>query len=129
MRIVDLCKKRKKMKKLDAEELEYNVEKLDFFRDTHFIDKFLKINKDVLHCYVVAGTQVLHRKSGPAIVMKDGSEAWFQFGMLHRENGEAVSGCFRVGDPEDLELYLFGDFYSVTQFLKITKKENLMAFM
>lgn len=33
----------------------------------------------------------LHREDGPAVIWRDGSEAWFHNGKLHRTTGPAVA--------------------------------------
>ena len=39
--------------------------------------------------YNAAG--LLHREDGPAVIWRDGSEAWFHNGKLHRTTGPAVA--------------------------------------
>lgn len=134
IKIVDLCKKRRKLSNDEIEALE------DRLRALYILSEVVnssnrKICKEIQHLYVIKGTMIPHRKNGPAVVLKKGKEMWMQYGQLHRENGMARAGILDPSDydAEDLELedyWIHGEWFpSLKKYLKILGKESMINYL
>jgi hypothetical protein len=49
----------------------------------------VKVDKEGTVRYYKPGTNIFHRKDGPAILWRDGTQKWYIDGKLHREDGPA----------------------------------------
>lgn len=41
--------------------------------------------------WVIKDTEVSHRENGPSYIDNDGTEWWYQYGVLHRTDGPAIA--------------------------------------
>ena len=55
--------------------------------------------------YIIKGTDIPHRKDGPAFIWTDGAEEWYFYGKCHREDGPA-----RIG-KNGTEWYIHGELH------------------
>ena len=62
----------------------------DYSKENQIIDNLLLDSEEVVKYKNSDGD--LHRENGPAVIHRDGYQAWFLDGKLHREDGPAVIG-------------------------------------
>lgn len=56
-----------------------------------WLNKPNDILNSIRRMFNIPRRRILHRVDGPAVVRPDGSNFWFIHGILHRENGPAIT--------------------------------------